>query len=560
MALLLILVFGFFFIQKLIWIDQPKTIFGDGQDYYSYLIAFFIKHNVVVDASNGSQILQTSTGGINVHTIGVALLMAPFFLIGYLFAIIFNYPVDGMSEPFQKMATISSFFYCLVGLWFLKKLLQQLNVKPQHIFIVLLTVFFGTNLLNYALNESAMAHAYSFSLISLFLCLTNKLYKEKKFSLIPVAFVVYGLIVLVRPVNAMIILFIPAFSDQFSEFILNTKAILTQKRKLIIGAVLFLAIVSIQSIAWYYQNGQLLQNNYSGNNFYFLNPHPLLMLFSFNSGFFIYTPVCLIMLFGLAPLFFTNRFKFFVFAFFLVFSIYVFSSYWGYTYFDGLGIRTLVDFYPLFAILLAMLLEKFSTKRSLKLTLTPLMIVAVLLNLVYCFQYKNGIIKAAGMSYDKFAYVFLKTNKVYGDSIGGIHDLSPFDLNKQEKVTSYKNNLSNVPVQSDFGMEGYTFKKPYSKLHLKVKLERKELSPRASFNAMLVCSVTSPNNEVKCYQACRLNDVPGKKAGRWKKQIFEINVYGNFNINDKLSVHVVNPDKQTFFINNFNLEVYNISS
>src|SRR5205085_7665210 len=73
--------------------------------------------------------------------------------------------------------------------------------------------------------------------------------------------------------------------------------------------------------------------------------------FGFDGGFFIYTPLCLLFLGGLLITYRQNKFSFWSATIFLFSLMFFFSCYWGYTYFDGFGIRVLVDYFSFFAFL-----------------------------------------------------------------------------------------------------------------------------------------------------------------------------------------------------------------
>ncbi|WP_196300096.1 hypothetical protein, partial [Streptococcus pneumoniae] len=57
------------------------------------------------------------------------------------------------------------------------------------------------------------------------------------------------------------------------------------------------------------------------------------------------------------------------------------------------------------------------------------MVVAILLmtiNLIYVYQANRGILLRAGMTYKKWKHVFLKTDAVYRDCLGGSNELRPY--------------------------------------------------------------------------------------------------------------------------------------
>jgi hypothetical protein len=565
-AIILIGLVSFVMIYFMIWrtnaVGYHTVIDGDAKDYYSYLVSIFIDKNLGHQDTTPWYVIQTPTGTINVHTIGVSLLLLPFFLIGYAWASLFGYEVNGFSAPFEKMISIGALFYAMMGLYFIRKLLIKLNIKDFAIAAILVLIFFGTHLLNYSLNEPAMSHVYSFGLISAFFYFSYQVFNSGERKYFGWAAFLLALVTLVRPINIIALGIVPFWSDSFKEFIQRMRYIFFRQTKtMIIAGVIFKLTILIQGFVWLAQNGKIAQWSYKDNGLYFFSPNTLKMLFGFNSGFFIYTPLCLLLMWGFVPLFKENAFKFFSMFLFLIFVLYLFSCHWAYTYFDGLSIRPMVDFMPVFAILGAKLIS--SLQGKLKTVTLPALGVFAVLNLVTCYQYKAGILPPAGMNYEKFKYVFLKTDKKYAGILGGCNDLLPYSKHHPEKSFSYKNSFdetkyfdcTNTENSEGFGIPALGFNT--SKLHFKVKLKRKETSLNSSSGAELVCIVQSPDNTVHGFQLCKLNDTPSEKCCEWQTLEYNITMDGKMKAEDKLSVYVRNIKKQAFLIDDLNIEVYN---
>lgn len=547
--------------------DAPgyvSVIHGDGRDFYSYLPDIFIHKNLGHQDPGQPWILQTATGSINIHTAGVAVLLLPFFAIGALWASLGGYPVDGMSEPFHKMVSMGALFYMMLGLFFIKKLLAKMNIRDGIIAIVLLLIFFGTNLINYGLNEPSMSHAYSFFAIAAFLYTSHQLFQTEKTKYLYLAALFYGLVILIRPVNAIVILILPFWANTLQDFVTKIKSFLTPKRLiasvLICGSVLF-----IQSAIWLAQNGHLVQWAQKHDGFYFSNPHPLLMLFGFDMGFFIYTPACFIMLFGLLPLYIENKFRFAALALFIAFWFYLFSSHWGYTYFDGLSIRPMVDYYALFAVLAALLIQYLSGIK--RVMMGTVLGCAAFINLVYCYQYKVGIIPPAAMSFEKWKYVFMKVSPQYAGILGGSMDLVPFSENHPKASFTSENGFDDKPEkfftydQNEYGVEYRSQELGFksNKLFFRINFKCREASLNSSSGALLAISVEDAQHQVKHFQACKLKDVPSETCCEWKECIYQVNMPQPQYVmpDDRLVIFVWNKEKQKFFIDDFKVEVYN---
>jgi len=502
--------------------------------------------------------MQTPTGTINAHPPGVSVLLLPFFFIGYVWAYLSHAPLDGLSKPFQAMVSIGALFYFTTGLVYLRKLLAAFTNKDKIIALVIVLIFFGTNMMIYALDEPSMSHIYSFALITAFLYYIHRIFQQPSKRDLYCAALALGLIILVRPVNGIIVMVMPFFADSWDNLIIRIKKLFHQWKTLVLPAIILLLTVSIQSIIWFIQNGKIIQWSLRGRGFYFKHPQTWLMLFGFDSGFFIYTPLCLLILLGLIPLFHQNKFRFSILTIFIAFAFYLFSCYWSYNYYDGLGIRTFVDFYSLFAILLTILLVYLADKK-IKVVAIILLTAALLLNLVYCYQYQANIMLHSGMTFKKYKYIFLKTDKSYANVLGGSIDLQPYATQPPPVVFSYEKKDTLSFNNTEYGLtQKVVLDFPTNELHVKVKFRKKEQTPNSAYNAYIIVQIESDKGEIKKYEAHRLNDVPSQNSGIWEDMDYEINIISQASLpTDKLSIYIWNRDKQDFSIADYSVEVYN---
>lgn len=550
-----------FFVWRTSANGYHTVVDGDGRDYYSYLMAIFIDKNLGHQDTTPWYVIQTPTGTINVHTVGVSLLLLPFFLIGYAWASLFGYEVNGLSAPFEKMISIGALFYALLGLYFIRKLLIKLNIKDSIIALILLLIFFGTHLLNYSLNEPAMSHVYSFALISAFFYYSYQVFNSGERKYFVLAAFMLALITLVRPINLVVLGIVPFWSNSLKDFIERMRVVFFKKTMtMIIAGAVFKLTILIQGFVWLAQNGKMMQWSYKDNGLYFFSPNALKMLFGFNGGFFIYTPLCLLLMFGFVPLFKENSYKFFALFLFLMFIFYLFSCHWAYTYFDGLSIRPMVDLMPVFAILGAKLIS--SLQGKLKTVTVPALGLLLVLNLVTCYQYKAGILPPASMNYEKYKYIFLKTDKKYAGVLGGCNDLLPYSKNHPQKSFSYQSPLGEKEVFDYSNKEyGLAYQIPAfginsSKIYIKASLQRRESVINSSEKALIVFSIESTTSDKKNTQFIKLNDVPSETCGDWQQWNYNLTMDGGIKDTDRFVVYVWNPEKQNFLVKDFKVEVY----
>src|ERR1700744_1191296 len=118
------------------WKDDSwkMTIGADGYGYYAYLPCVFIYHSLdFKKAIEQEKTVSESAGGpfqmyenrlTDKCFIGVAVLLAPFFLLAYILSLMFSTGVGGYEFLFQASVSIGALFYLGVGLVFIRKLLK----------------------------------------------------------------------------------------------------------------------------------------------------------------------------------------------------------------------------------------------------------------------------------------------------------------------------------------------------------------------------------------------------------------------------------------------------
>ena len=551
-----------------------NVINGDGRDYYSYLTSFFITHDLHKLNAKNMFVVQTPTGNINMHPSGVATLQLPFFGLGYVWAKLQNANINGISTPFQKAINISGLFYMILGLWFTYKTLLLNGFKKIVVYSTVFCLAFGTTLLNYGINEPSMSHVYSFALISVFIFLNQQLttrYSKKTMYLIGL---VFGFILLVRPIDGLIILVLPFLYHSFFDFKCRLIEICKDFKTLMLSALITILVFSIQMLIWYIQTGEFVKNSYTDNGFYFNKPHILHMLFGFNSGIIPYTPLFILIPIGILILFFKNKFNALVISLFIGFSLYLYSCYWAWTYFDGIGTRVFVDYYIIAAILLAYLFSVVHTTFY-KASLVLFSVCSIAFNFIICYQYKEQIIQSSGMNFEKYSYVFLKTDKSYVNCLGGSYDMKPYSKQVKESynkhcyeftksydyahiVTTRTNRFLNYNG-NDFGLASYKINidKPTKKIFLEIDYEKLEYSVKHANHVVMAIAHNDRKNKSKNFQTFKLNDVPvTSDKANWSKHNYSFSMISNFEKNDKLTVFIWNPKGECFGIDNLAIRMY----
>ena len=398
------------------------NIHSDGKGYYAYLPAIFI-YNDLQYKFEETILPKYESGGkeefyctefeskkVNKYFAGTALLLLPFFLLACLLSWMFGYDVDGYSYLFQCSVSIAAVFYAVLGLIFLRKfLLCFFDEKITAITLIL--IFFGTNLLYYTVFEASISHVYSFFAVSAFLFFTYKAFRElkRKYFLLSAFFL--ALIILLRPVNGIIILALPFLAGSLGSLGYALYVFLKDKKTLILSILIGSSVLFLQLLLYKIQTGSFFVYSYKQEGFNFLHPEIMNVLFSYRKGLFVYTSLVFVALFGLIPLFRKNRFQFFSLLFLLMVVTWVISSWWMWFYGGSFGQRSFIEFFPLFAFLIALLLH--SAKKWLKILLSLPLLFLLYLNLVQTYQKSENILPWDNVTKEIYWTIFLQTGMEY---------------------------------------------------------------------------------------------------------------------------------------------------
>jgi len=380
----------------LIWVSANRNwgdgrwnniVSSDGNGYYAYLPAIFIYHDLkfdfIDDISNDSLnsnikkdfILKLNGNVVNKYYIGTSLTLIPFFASGHLSNIIYGYPLDGYSVYYRIFVQIGTIFYALMGLFLLIKIFRFYNISDKIIAISLLAIVFGTNMFHYIVSEPSMSHIYSFAFVNLFAYSFLKFFSKNETKYFLLGTFALAIITLIRPVNILV--------------------------------VLSTSLVMIQLIVYKIQTGKFIIYSYYNEGFSFLDPHLIDFMFSYKKGFFIYTPILFLSIFGLIYLY-KDKFRFYALLFFLSIVVYVLSSWWQWYYGDSFSKRVMIEYYVYFFILFSFLLQK---SKIIKL-LTTVTILLIIVCQIQTYQYKNGYIHWSEMNKQRYWDNFLRIDKV----------------------------------------------------------------------------------------------------------------------------------------------------
>ena len=391
---------------------NPDFVRHDMTSYYGYLPAFFIHHDLSLkfNESLNSHYFAWCTlvenGKIFRSTMGVSIMLLPFYALAELITWLGGFDRTGFTPVYFLCLAFAPVFYLLLGLWLIVKTLK-LYVFQFAIALSLITLVFATNLFHYVINEGIMSHIYSFAMYAVFIYATVNWHRKPSISFATLIGLSFGMLVLIRPIHGVSVLFFLCYD--LSNFKLKYHYL---SHVLIIGIVSFLCVLP-QMLYWKVYAGHWIFYSYGNEGFFFLASKFIYGLFSFRSGWLVYSPIMALSFIGMYFMYREWKAIFLSVVIFSAIYIYVVFSWWCWWYGASFSSRSMVDVCPVFVIPLAILFQKISSATLGKVLLTVVVIGFSALNLFQTWQYNHGIIHYEGMNKQLYLRVFGATEFPY---------------------------------------------------------------------------------------------------------------------------------------------------
>jgi len=407
-AIAILLATHFFYYPKWTKPGTEATISWDASGYYMYLPALFIYKDIKGCSFKDSILsryeptfdfqqafIHESSGNyVMKYPIGQAVIFSPFFFTAHAIALWIDlYEADGFSRPYQFFISMGSLIYMLIGLFYLRKTLS-LYFNSWSADLAMLGLVLGSNYLNYAAIDGAMTHNSLFTVYTLLIYQTIKYYQNPQYKSALSIGILVGLTAIIRPTEIMT-LAIPLLwgvnlisASSLSE---RLSMIVNHLSKYASATAAMIVIGSIQLIYWKYATSDWIVYSYQDQGFSWLSPHIWKGLFSYKSGWLMYSPFMIFSLIGFYWLFKWQRQISFLLLFYTVMFIYVVFAWDIWWYGGSLGQRTMVQLYPVLAFPLAAYMEWFrKTAIWRQVILVFLMVILAYANLWFTHQAHLG--------------------------------------------------------------------------------------------------------------------------------------------------------------------------
>ncbi len=386
--------------------DLSGLITWDDAGYYAYLPATFIyddlDHMTFMDSMNvkypmAPQLYMLHESPIGKRYImypsGVAVIEAPWFFIGHAWAKLSNYPADGYSPPYKISLAFGMLFYAFLGLVVIRKLVL-LFFTENVTAMVLVIITLGTNFLLFASWFNTNAHVPNFLFLALAIYLSIKWLAKPTVILSLMLGANLALCTMIRPSDILIVCFPLLFGVvNINHFKQRIEWIITNYRHTLLLSLAGFAVGSIQLYYWHRISGKWIFFSYPGEWFDFTQPHLMNVLFSYEKGWLLYSPVLIIPLVVLLRQF--RRPQAYTYACLLVMLLgtYIISAWSNWWYGGGgFGHRAFIDLYPFLALPMAAgLTWMLNQKKGIRTTLISLVGVLTALSVFQHWQWHNRI-------------------------------------------------------------------------------------------------------------------------------------------------------------------------
>jgi hypothetical protein len=346
-----------------------SEIWADKAGYNVYLPALF-KYNF--DPHQFPDSIDSKTGhGFKLdyenkkiqtkYTCGIAILQTPFYLLADILSEPLGYESDGYSPIYFGIINIASVFYFLIALIFFYKFLRNyFSITVTTLTIT--TIFLGTNLYYYIIDDTGMSHGYSFFLFSAYLFFLKKNNFQYRFTLFNSFLfgLLIGLIVLIRPTNILFILCIFFFELDNLNTIKDRLRNIMRIKYTLFTLISFAIVLLPQLLYWNYLTGSFFHYSYAEEGFSWLKPQIFKTWFATNNGLFSYNPFYLLILLSTILLITQKqRLKIAipVLVIFLVLS-YILSCWYIPSFGCSYGQRSFVEYLPILCLPIGYLYER----------------------------------------------------------------------------------------------------------------------------------------------------------------------------------------------------------
>ena len=395
----------------------PHIFQWDSLGYYMYLPAQFIYHDVKhlswfhqiqMNYNLPGDVYQfhfaKNGNAVFFYTEGVAIMEFPFFMVADCIAKLVGFNSDGFSFLYQLAIGIGMLCYFIIGIILLRKVLIKF-FSDTITAIVLVLICCSTNCLQYISVEAGMTHGYLFLMYCWMLYLTLKWHESPRIIYSIGIGVIMGLVWSIRITDSIIFL-IPLFWNCQSKENRIEKLNQIRKNKMHFLWLIIATVIVIFPQLFYWKTTYGNWFFPKGSKWDFFQPH-LLLLFGWEKGWFIYTPIAIFMILGL----FFMRSKPYQIAvlIFVIINLWIVTAWHDWHYAASYSARALMQSLPVFSLPLGVFLDKIYSKNWRWIVLV-VVIYFCFVNIFQIWQYNVGMLRSDGMDRKSYFQIYLQNH------------------------------------------------------------------------------------------------------------------------------------------------------
>ena len=424
-----IFIFIFCFSSYNLWRDwrgNGHPFISDVKEYYSYIDAFFIHHDLSFSFPNSYSLNRTSNiGGVPKMSMGLAIAYTPVFLVCHLITNLTHGIADGYSEIYAFGLYYYGIILVIFGLWILSKILVQYYSESISN-LVILSLFFGTNLFYYTLGWNLMSHSFLFTLYAGILYFTIKWYKSFKWKHLLIVSILCGYCTLIRPTSIFVIFISLLFGiNNLNDIKIRFSLFVKYRNQFLLASITFIIPWLPQFLFWKIYTGSFMFYSYGNEGFNFRSPEIANVLLSFRKGWLVYTPIMTFALLGFYQLYKAKSGLFYPIIIYFLVTFYVLSCWWCWSWGGSFGNRGLIESYAFLALPMAAFFKKFNT-----IILKIVLLILISFNLLQTYQYSAVVIHWDNMTKESYKFSLFKLKytdeeRLYFNSLLEVQSDSP---------------------------------------------------------------------------------------------------------------------------------------
>ena len=560
---------------------SKKEISWDVLGYYLYLPATFVHHDPMMNDISWLQkvneekqlagtlyMVSSNDEGKPMYffLMGTAILYSPFYFIGDYIAASNGYPTDGFSMPYQYSMVIGGILFTIIGLIYFRKILLTFFSEKLTAILILLIVF-GTNYIHHLTLKNLETVNLLFMLVSIVIWFTIKWHQEQKFKHLLKIGISITLIGLIKPTEAIIILFPILWNVTSKQLLFEKVNLLKRYKKQLIYTILICLLIALPQISyWYIKTGHIIYDTYKnpGVGLDLTSPHILNILFSFRKGWLIYTPIMLFSLIGFYHLYQNRKDIFYACFIYFIASFYIISSWSEWWYGAAFSVRPLITLYPILAVSLGYFLLWIHSKSILfKFSITGSIIFFVFLNQFQWWQLKNYILDPYRTTNAYYFRTFLKTSVTEDDQkllliARDFTAMNEFKNQKDYKIKFSKSFLNQtIKENEEFSM---IYEAPYKELtekdHLWIKGEIETFNTPKGDSLNVPILVFTFERKEGAYGYFPPEIKTYSEEEKWVKSEFNYLTPEIRNTKDRFKIYVWNRSKKKLKIRNIRVTTF----